>query len=129
MALTGRDGPELISLRVHLEPIFAASYTRKVLGGDEKPKTFALTDFAVDLWRRTTGATTEVPVGFVTAAELPVKAHLAMQAALQPFVDNSISKIINVPEGCAYSEFRQIYDLAYDMGLKLGYHVEIRPAA
>lgn len=68
--------------------------------------------------RRTTGATTEVPVGFVTAAELPVKAHLAMQAALQPFVDNSISKTINVPEGCPYSEFRQIYDLAYDMGLK-----------
>jgi ribonucleoside-diphosphate reductase alpha chain len=41
-----------------------------------------------------------------------------MQAALQPFVDNSISKTINVPERCPFSEFRHIYDLAYDRGLK-----------
>ena len=55
---------------------------------------------------------------FVTAAELPVRAHLDMQAALQPFVDNSISKTINVPQDCPFDEFRQIYDLAYDKGLK-----------
>lgn len=41
-----------------------------------------------------------------------------MQAALQPFVDNSISKTINVPEDCSFEEFKQIYDWAYDMGLK-----------
>jgi ribonucleoside-diphosphate reductase alpha chain len=37
---------------------------------------------------------------------------------LQPFVDNSISKTINVPEQCPFDEFKQIYDMAYDMGLK-----------
>jgi ribonucleoside-diphosphate reductase alpha chain len=41
-----------------------------------------------------------------------------MQAVLQPFVDNSISNTINVPEACSFSEFQQIYDLAYDHGLK-----------
>lgn len=41
-----------------------------------------------------------------------------MQAALQPFVDNSISKTINVPQHAQYDEFKQIYDMAYDMGLK-----------
>jgi len=41
-----------------------------------------------------------------------------MQAALQPFVDNSISKTINVPEHCPFDEFKRIYDLAYDMHLK-----------
>jgi hypothetical protein len=35
-----------------------------------------------------------------------------------PFVDNSISKTINVLEDCPFSEFRRIYDLAYEMGLK-----------
>jgi ribonucleoside-diphosphate reductase alpha chain len=41
-----------------------------------------------------------------------------MQAALQPFVDNSISKTINVPMEYPFSQFQRIYDLAYDKGLK-----------
>jgi ribonucleoside-diphosphate reductase alpha chain len=52
------------------------------------------------------------------ASELPVRAHLDMQAALQPFIDNSISKTINVPETYPFHDFQRIYDLAYDMGLK-----------
>ena len=81
-----------------LEPIFAASYVRKVLAEDGTPKEFLLTDYAFELWRTMTGAPTPAPDGFVTTADLPVRAHLDMQAALQPFVDNSISKTINVPE-------------------------------
>ncbi|MEX1082745.1 MAG: ribonucleoside-diphosphate reductase, adenosylcobalamin-dependent, partial [Xanthobacteraceae bacterium] len=101
-----------------LEPIFAVSYRRDVLTEDGRPKEFVLMDHAIDLWRRMNGINTGVPDGFVTAAELPVSAHLDMQAALQPFVDNSISKTINVPEDCPFSEFQKIYDLAYDKGLK-----------
>jgi ribonucleoside-diphosphate reductase alpha chain len=101
-----------------LEPIFAASYARDVLAEDGTPKAFMLTDYALDLWRRTTGSATGAPNGFVTAGELPVRTHLEMQAALQPFVDNSISKTINVPEKTRFEDFKQIYDMAYDMGLK-----------
>ena len=98
-----------------LEPIFAASYKRNVLSEDGTLKAFVLTDFALDLWRRMTGAATEVPNGFVTAGQLPVRAHLEMQATLQPLVDNSISKTINVPKNMPFEDFREIYDLAYDM--------------
>ena len=101
-----------------LEPIFATSYARNVLAEDGTPKAFMLTDYALDLWRRMTGSATGTPSGFVTTGELPVGVHLEMQAALQPFVDNSISKTINVPENTAFEDFKQIYDLAYDMGLK-----------
>jgi ribonucleoside-diphosphate reductase alpha chain len=101
-----------------LEPVFAASYARKVLGADGTPTEFLLTNYALNLWRTTTGATGGIPPSFITANELPVRAHLDMQAALQPFVDNSISKTINVPENCPFSEFEQIYDLAYDLQLK-----------
>jgi ribonucleoside-diphosphate reductase alpha chain len=101
-----------------LEPIFAGCYGRKVLGEDGTPRKFVLTDYALNLWRGLTGAAIGTPDAFVTAAELPVRAHLDMQAALQPFVDNSISKTINVPGNCPFEEFKQIYDLAYDMGLK-----------
>ena len=99
-----------------LEPIFAASYRRKILDGSGTLREFMLTDFAVGLWK--TKATDGLPIGFVTAGELPVRSHLEMQSALQPFVDNSISKTINVPQTYPFQDFKQIYDLAYDMGLK-----------
>jgi ribonucleoside-diphosphate reductase alpha chain len=101
-----------------LEPIFAGSYTRKMLGADGAPAEFLLTDYALDQWRTRTGASEGVPKGFITAAELPIRAHLDMQAALQQFVDNSISKTINVPENCSFDEFKHIYDAAYDLHLK-----------
>jgi len=101
-----------------LEPIFAASYARNVLAEDGTPRQFMLTDYALDLWRRQTGSATGLPPNFFTAAELPVSAHIQMQAALQPFVDNSISKTINVPKDMPFGEFKLIYDMAYDLGLK-----------
>jgi len=101
-----------------IEPIFAASYSRKVLGPDGKPTEFMLTDYALNLWRQMPGARAGLPDGFVTVTDLPVHAHLDMQAALQPSVDNSISKTINVPENCPFDEFSRIYDLAYDLQLK-----------
>ena len=101
-----------------LEPIFAASYVRNVLAEDGTPKPFMLTDYALDLWRRQTGSPTSTPPAFVTAGELPADAHIRMQAALQPFVDNSISKTITVAANMPFEEFKRIYDMAYDMGLK-----------
>jgi ribonucleoside-diphosphate reductase alpha chain len=101
-----------------LEPIFAASYSRKVLTEDGRQREFTLTDFAIRCWQRMSGASAGTPNGFITASEIPVLAHLDMQAALQPFVDNSISKTVNVPHDCPFSEFKHVYDLAYDKGLK-----------
>lgn len=101
-----------------LEPIFAASHVRSVLTEDGTSKQFVLTDYALDLWRRSTSLPAEMPPSFVTTAELPITAHIQMQAALQPFVDNSIAKTINVPEHTPFNEFKRIYDMAYDMGLK-----------
>ena len=101
-----------------LEPIFAASCNRKVLLENGATKDFVLTDYAFRRWRESSSEAKGLPAGFVTASELPVDAHIAMQAALQPFVDNSISKTINVPSDCHFDDFKQIYDLAYDHGLK-----------
>lgn len=100
-----------------LEPIFAESYTRQVLEMNGERKEFKLTDYALEQWRKSRNGE-GLPSRFVTAASIAPTAHLAMQAALQPFVDNSISKTINVPENCAFAEFQDIYDLAYDHGLK-----------
>jgi ribonucleoside-diphosphate reductase alpha chain len=102
-----------------VEPIFAADYSRKVLAEDGSVNEFTITDYALNLWRSSVGAAAaEVPKAFVSVADLPIRAHLEIQAALQPFVDNAISKTINVPQECPFSEFQTIYDIAYDRGLK-----------
>jgi ribonucleoside-diphosphate reductase alpha chain len=59
-----------------------------------------------------------LPRAFVSTHQLAPAAHLAMQAALQPYVDNSISKTINVPPDFPFAAFQDIYDRAYDLGLK-----------
>jgi ribonucleoside-diphosphate reductase alpha chain len=101
-----------------IEPVFAASYRRSILDETGTPQDFQLTDYAVALWRNQNGSGSGLPDEFVTAGDLDIEAHLDMQAALQPFVDNSISKTINVPQDIPFEQFHRTYDLAYDKGLK-----------
>jgi len=101
-----------------IEPVFAIEHERTVLDANGDRTRFALTDYAVRLWREQCGRTDGVPDAVTTAAELPIEAHLRMQAALQGFVDNAISKTINVPAATRFAEFVPLYRLAYDMGLK-----------
>lgn len=101
-----------------IEPVFAADQDRTVLDADGAPRRFRLTDHAVRLWRRQTGRENAEPEALVTALDLPIDAHLAMQAVLQPWVDNAISKTINVPPDTAFAAYAPLYRLAYDRGLK-----------
>lgn len=101
-----------------LEPIFAPSYRRQLLEADGRLTEYELTDYALTLWRATAGTETGQPDHFITTGGLSPRAHLDTQAALQPFVDNSISKTINIPESCPFADFETVYDLAYDLKLK-----------
>jgi ribonucleoside-diphosphate reductase alpha chain len=101
-----------------IEPVFASECRRTVLDARGEPRDFLLTDYALCQWRVQSGRTDGLPAAFVTAAELPIKTHLAMQAALQTFVDNSISKTINMPARTSFADFAPVYQLAFDIGLK-----------
>jgi len=100
-----------------IEPVFSFAYTRKVLGRDGNRTAYRLEDAA---WRlfRAEHPDAPLPDAFATALELTPTQHLEMQAALQPFVDNAISKTINVPEDADFETFRSVYDLAWERGLK-----------
>ncbi len=100
-----------------LEPVFDFQHTRKVLDINEGSQVFSLEDYAWRLWRAIRG-NQKLPESFVTAHDLSPQAHLRLQAVLQPYVDNAISKTINVPEGIAFADFRSLYEQAYTMGLK-----------
>jgi ribonucleoside-diphosphate reductase alpha chain len=99
-----------------VEPIFALQGERRVLDQDGQPVAHPSTDFAWQLWQHSSGG--PPPSSFVTAAELAPDAHIAMLAALQPLVDNAISKTINVPENISREHFASIYERAYQLGLK-----------
>ncbi|WP_291843513.1 adenosylcobalamin-dependent ribonucleoside-diphosphate reductase [Maricaulis sp.] len=101
-----------------LEPIFAGRVRRRVTGPDGEPVSLDLTDYALAMWRGMVRREDGVPDGFVTATGLPVEAHLGMQAALQPHVDNAISKTVNVPADCTREAFASLYECAFGLGLK-----------
>jgi ribonucleoside-diphosphate reductase alpha chain len=100
-----------------LEPVYDFCHTRKVLELDGSYTEHELMDYAFRRWRER-GSKEKLPREFVSARDLPPEIHLAMQAALQPYVDNSISKTINVPADFAFASFKNIYELAYDRKLK-----------
>ena len=55
---------------------------------------------------------------FVTSGDVSAEEHVRMAGALQAFVDNSISKTINFPEGATEKDVSDAYMLAWELGAK-----------
>ena len=100
-----------------IEPVYAARHRRAVLQSDGTRRSFEVEDYACAAWRRASGEDS-LPPAFADAETISARAHLAMQAALQPYVDNAISKTVNVPVGLDFAEFESLYREAYALGLK-----------
>jgi ribonucleoside-diphosphate reductase alpha chain len=100
-----------------IEPIFSLDGQRRVLNRDGTYCTHKVRDFAWDLWLRSHSGKSR-PAVFVEARDIDPRAHLKMQAALQPFVDNAIAKTINVAADYPFDEFSGLYEFAYRSGLK-----------
>jgi len=59
-----------------------------------------------------------LPEYFITANEVTPDEHLEVQATAQKYVDQSISKTINMPSSATLEEVDKIYRKAWDMGCK-----------
>lgn len=59
-----------------------------------------------------------VPDYFVNAKTLAPEEHVVMQAAIQKYVDSSISKTVNAPEAHTVEDVKRLYMMAYDLGCK-----------
>ncbi|MBU2090771.1 MAG: adenosylcobalamin-dependent ribonucleoside-diphosphate reductase, partial [Alphaproteobacteria bacterium] len=101
-----------------LEPVFSFEYTRTVLMPDGSRKEEAVTDYALRLYRRLKGETARLTDAFVDAQRLAPSDHVVMQAAVQKYIDSSISKTINIPVDLPFDQFKTVYQMAYDMGCK-----------
>ena len=100
-----------------IEPVFAYSYTRKVLQKDGSRTEEEVVDYAVQMWREKFGDA-PLPNHFVNAQTLPPEDHVKMQAAAQKWIDSSISKTINCPADIGFEAFKNVYMQAWDTGCK-----------
>jgi ribonucleoside-diphosphate reductase alpha chain len=99
-----------------IEPIFSSRYDRTVrlLNGIEK---FSVTDYALRVWHSHQNLPT-LPPAWVDSQSLLPEDHLQIQGAMQPYIDNAISKTINLPENFPFAKLNEIYMQAYDLHLK-----------
>jgi len=55
---------------------------------------------------------------FVVSQDISAEEHVRLQASLQAFVDNSLSKTINFPPDAAEEDVSRAYQLAWELGCK-----------
>ncbi|WP_018233716.1 adenosylcobalamin-dependent ribonucleoside-diphosphate reductase [Thioalkalivibrio thiocyanodenitrificans] len=122
-----------------IEPSFALNYLRNILGRDGATRdTVAVTAYELLAWQAWVDPDADpdakdgphrLPEAFVTAGDIAPRAHLAIQAAAQPWIDAAISKTVNVPTSCAFDDFRELYREAHAAGLKGCTTYRLNPAA
>jgi ribonucleoside-diphosphate reductase alpha chain len=111
-----------------IEPSFAHHYFRNVIREGRKTKekvdvfSFELLAYRELVNPRampgSSNPAEKLPDYFTTAETVTPREHVDIQAAAQLWVDSSISKTANVPTDYKYEDFKDIYQYAYEQGLK-----------
>ena len=101
-----------------IEPAFSWSYNRKKRLADGGHRYYEVADHAWRLYRHMGFDLQALPPAFVTALDMSALDHMKMLEAVQPFIDTSISKTVNVPADYPYDEFKDLYLEGWKAGLK-----------
>jgi ribonucleoside-diphosphate reductase alpha chain len=118
-----------------IEPLFAVSFMRNVLGGARLFETNALFEdtakargfYGAKLLeeiartgsvQKIDGVPDDVKRLFVTALDIDPVWHVKMQSAFQKSTDNAVSKTVNLPNEAKVEDVREIYDLAWRLKCK-----------
>jgi ribonucleoside-diphosphate reductase alpha chain len=118
-----------------IEPLFAVSFIRNVMEGTKllevnpyfeslaKKRGFYSKDLMIKLAR--VGSVRDLPEIpedikklFVTALDIDPEWHVQTQAVFQKYVDNAVSKTVNLPKDATIEDVRRIFLLSYDLGCK-----------
>jgi ribonucleoside-diphosphate reductase alpha chain len=118
-----------------IEPIFAISFIRNVLGGTRlfetnplfesmaKERGFYSAKLLEEIARtgsaqKVDGLPEDMKRLFITALDIKPEWHVKMQAAFQKYTDNAVSKTANLPTEATVEDIRGIYELAWKLKCK-----------
>jgi ribonucleoside-diphosphate reductase alpha chain len=118
-----------------IEPLFAVSFMRNVLGGARLFETNGLFEqvakergfYSAELLEEVArtgsvqhvrGVPEDVKRVFVTALDIAPVWHVRMQAAFQRHVDNAVSKTVNLPHSAKVEDVKAVYNLAAELKCK-----------
>jgi hypothetical protein len=105
----------MVNTSTGIEPFFSWKYYRKSrLGLHEENVPL------VQEWFDAHPGATELPDYFATAMDLAPEDHARVQAAIQRWVDSSISKTSNLPNDYSVEQVGEFYELLYELGCKGG---------
>jgi ribonucleoside-diphosphate reductase alpha chain len=110
-APTGSTGT-LVGTSTGIEPHFAFEFYRQSRLGFDKQ----YVPIAQEWLDQNPGE--ELPDYFVTSMGLSAEDHIRVQAAIQTWVDSSISKTANAPNDFTVEQTKHLYELAFDLGCK-----------
>ncbi|MFX0162509.1 MAG: vitamin B12-dependent ribonucleotide reductase [Candidatus Hodarchaeota archaeon] len=118
-----------------IEPLFSISFVRNVLGGARlveinpffekiaKERGFYSLELMNNIAKKgSIQDMEEIPADirrlFVTSLDIDPEWHIKMQAAFQKYVDNAVSKTINLPHEATFEDVKNAYLLAYRLKCK-----------
>ncbi len=111
-----------------IEPSFAHHYARNIIREGKKSKekvdvySFELLAYRAmvnqDAMPFSDEEDKKLPEYFISSEDISPTQHVDIQAAAQKWIDSSISKTANVPTDYDFKEFENIYEYAFDKGLK-----------
>ena len=101
-----------------IEPVYEFEFTRK-----DRIGTHNIRHNLYDAWykkneKEIKEGKVQKPDWFVSANELTPEDHVKVQAAIQKYVDASISKTVNAPKSHTVEDVKRLYNLAYKLGCK-----------
>src|SRR5690606_6794874 len=117
VAPTGSTGT-MVGVATGLEPYFSFSYFRSGrLGKFIEVKADIVQEY---LDNHPEADSQNLPDYFVSAMELSPEAHVDVQTTIQRWVDSSISKTVNAPQGYSVEQVQKVYERLYNGGAKGG---------
>lgn len=101
-----------------IEPVFDWSTHRYLLGGDGHRHRYEAQDHAWRVYQSLGMSTQRLPASFVSALQIRPVDHIAMVAAVQAYIDGSISKTLNLPEKTSAEQVALLFMQAWRERLK-----------